>query len=394
MVLLESFKVFRLLPPDELERLRQVTRELSFPAGQQIFREGDRGEGLYLVRSGLVQILSLVGQSDRQVICRLGPGEMFGEMAVLDDQPRSATTVAEEPTEVYFVPREPWLELLRRSPDLSLRMLQEITGRLREFNQQYVRKVIQAERLAVVGRFASAIVHDLKNPLTIISIASDLSCQEFASMENRRICRDRIRKQVDRINNMVSEVLDFTRGGTTKLALAPTNYAFFVKSVVEEVRQEIAIKGVTIKFAEPPPDVKVDLNPQRLSRVFWNLLFNAMEAMPDGGKILVRCQVGDGEIVTDIEDSGTGIAPEMFEKLFEAFASYGKPRGTGLGLSIARRIVEEHGGRLYARNLEGGGALFGFTLPAFGPVAQSLQTQADRTQPPAEPPDPTPPPRP
>ena len=365
MVLLESFKVFSLLPPDELERLRQVTRELSFPAGQQIFREGDRGDGLYLVRSGLVQVLSLVNQSERQVICQLGPGEMFGEMAVLDDQPRSATTVAEEATEVYFVPREPWLEMLRRSPDLSLRMLQEITGRLREFNHQYVRKVVQAERMTVVGRFASAIVHDLKNPLTIISLASDLACQEFATLDNRRICRDRIRKQVDRINSMVAEVLDFTRGGTSRLALAPTQYAVFVKSVVDEVQQEIAIKGVTIKFAEPPPEVKVNINPQRLSRVFWNLLFNAMEAMPDGGKILLRCQVGAGQIVTEIEDSGTGIAPEMFEKLFEAFASYGKPRGTGLGLSIARRIVEEHGGRLYARNLTGGGALFGFTLPVF-----------------------------
>lgn len=365
---LESFNLFSLLSAEELDRLRGVSQEVNFPAGREIFREGDKGDGLYLVRAGLVQISAVVGQSDRQVISKLGPGEMFGEMAVLDSQPRSASAAAEETTDVYFLPREPVLAMLRGSPDTCLRMMQEITRRLREFNHQYVRRVIQAERMALVGRFASSIMHDLKNPLTIIGIAADLACQESATTENRQLYQGRIRKQVARINSMVTEVMEFTRGGTGRLALAPTDYALFVRTVVDEIQKEVSNKGITVAYATPPPEVRVNLNPDRLGRVFYNLMFNAVDAMPEGGGILLRFALAEGVVATEIEDTGSGIAPEMIGKLFEPFATHGKPRGTGLGLSIARRIVEEHRGRMYARNVERGGALFGFTLPVFGPV--------------------------
>jgi signal transduction histidine kinase len=88
--------------------------------------------------------------------------------------------------------------------------------------------------------------------------------------------------------------------------------------------------------------------------------------MPEGGKIKMHFSTTDTELVTEFEDTGAGIAQPMLNKLFEAFESYGKPRGTGLGLSIAKRIVEEHEGRIYARNVLNGGALFGFTLPLMG----------------------------
>jgi signal transduction histidine kinase len=104
--------------------------------------------------------------------------------------------------------------------------------------------------------------------------------------------------------------------------------------------------------------------------VFYNLMFNAVDEMPEGGKIKMHFRVTDTELVTEIEDTGGGIAPEMLNKLFEAFETFGKARGTGLGLSIAKRIVEEHRGRIYARNVPNGGALFGFTLP-LQPAAQA-----------------------
>jgi signal transduction histidine kinase len=92
-------------------------------------------------------------------------------------------------------------------------------------------------------------------------------------------------------------------------------------------------------------------------------MFNAVDEMPEGGKIKIRFQTNPSEVITEIEDTGDGIAPQILDKLFEAFETFGKPRGTGLGLSIAKKIVEEHRGRIYARNVPQGGALFGFTLP-------------------------------
>jgi signal transduction histidine kinase len=127
-------------------------------------------------------------------------------------------------------------------------------------------------------------------------------------------------------------------------------------------------KGVLVQCAQPPPSVRVPINPRRLSRVFYNLMFNAVDELPEGGRIQLHFRTTPADLVTEIEDSGRGIAPQMLDKLFEAFATYGKARGTGLGLSITKRIVEEHNGRIYARNVPGGGALFGFTLPLQPPI--------------------------
>jgi len=113
---------------------------------------------------------------------------------------------------------------------------------------------------------------------------------------------------------------------------------------------------------EPPPG-PVRFDPRRLSRVFFNLVRNATDAMPEGGLILLRFESRPAEIVTELEDTGPGIAPEVADKLFQPFATHGKEHGTGLGLSICKKIIEDHGGRIAARSEPGRGAIFTFTLP-------------------------------
>jgi signal transduction histidine kinase len=363
MVTLESSKLFSQLPPLELDRLRGSTKELRFAAGQAVFREGDPGDGVYVVKSGAVQIAALMGTGESRVIARVPPGDVFGELTLLDNQPRSAAATAEVDTEVYFVPREPMVHLLKSSPELSMTLVQEISGRLREFNRQYVREVLQAERMQLVGRFASSIVHDLKNPLAIIAIATDMACAENSTPAARRLARDRMTQQVDRITSLVNDILEYTRGTPTAPTFAQTDYAAFVQTLVAELQQDASLKSVTIEYENPPPAVSLALNHQRLGRVFYNLIDNAADAMPDGGVIKLRFDVTDLEVLTEVEDTGKGIAPEILDRLFEPFATFGKASGTGLGLSIARRIVQEHGGCLSARNSVNGGAIFAFMLP-------------------------------
>src|SRR5207244_5155342 len=101
----------------------------------------------------------------------------------------------------------------------------------------------------------------------------------------------------------------------------------------------------------------------RLLHVFFNLINNAIDVMPDGGKITLRFRCTDNEVLTEVEDSGPGIAPEIASRLFEPFATHGKAHGTGLGLSICKRIVEDHKGQIRARSEPQRGAVFSFTLP-------------------------------
>ena len=362
MVPLEATTLFGHLSPRELEALRQAAGERSFAAGQEIFKEGDPGDGVYVVKEGVVQISALVPGAERVVFARLLAGDFFGEMSLIDNQPRSATASAEQPCELYFIPRQAMMDMLERSPHFWPRLVEVMSHRQRDLNQKYVSKILQADRMEVVGRFASSIVHDLKNPLTIISIVTDLACQDSATPEARRSA-ERIRKQVERISNLVNDILDFTRGGATPLALVAIDYAAFVQSIIEELQREIAMKSVVIKFENPPPSIKLKLHPQRLSRVFYNLIFNAVDVMPEGGEIKLRFQSTRDALVTEIEDHGPGIAPEILDRLFEAFATHGKAKGTGLGLSLSKKIIEDHHGQIAARNVPGGGAVFSFTLP-------------------------------
>jgi signal transduction histidine kinase len=181
--------------------------------------------------------------------------------------------------------------------------------------------------------------------------------------ESRKLARDRIAGQVDRISDLVNEILEFTQGSQDAFVPAPTDYDLFVQQLLEELRPELEVKSATVQLENPPPSVKLPLNPKRLRRVFYNLIHNATDAMPGGGRILLRFRQSDREVVTEIEDTGPGIAPEIAGRLFDAFASHGKAHGTGLGLSICKKIVEDHRGSISARNEPGRGAVFSFSLP-------------------------------
>jgi signal transduction histidine kinase len=241
--------------------------------------------------------------------------------------------------------------------------LREVSHRLREFNRQYLRETIQAERLTVIGRFSRSIVHDLKNPLNTIGLTAEMAALDNVPREMRIAAKDRIRKQVDRISDLISEILEFTQSSHSDFVLAMTDYPEFVRQVVEESGSEVELKGAKLNIDADCPQVLLPFNPKRLRRVFYNLLHNATDAMPSGGQITIRLKATPKEVITEIEDSGPGISDEMKGRLFEAFATHGKMHGTGLGLSICKRIVEDHRGWIEARNEPGRGAVFSFGLP-------------------------------
>jgi signal transduction histidine kinase len=256
--------------------------------------------------------------------------------------------------------------LIERTPALAAALLQLVSHRLREFNQHYLRETLQAERLAAVGRFARAIIHDLKNPLSIIGLTTELLGRADAPAASHAQAQARIHKQLDRINDLITDMLQFTQGHQG-LVLGPVNYSDFMAHLVPELQTELEPRSVTLQCATPAPAVTVLLDVKRLRRVFYNLAHNAAEALAGPGTLTLRFTQTDRELSTELADSGPGIAPEMMAQLFQPFATHGKAHGTGLGLSICKKIVEDHGGKISARNDPAGGAVFTFTLPLASP---------------------------
>jgi signal transduction histidine kinase len=348
---------------EQLRTLLPKGHVRSFRAEETIFAAGDPGDGFYLVESGSVRISAVLGQSEPRVLATMVPGDFFGEMAVLDDAPRSATATAEVATSTTFVGRDTLLQLLERQPSLALTLVREFSLRMRALNQKYLDEIVQAERLAAVGRFAGTIVHDFKNPLTVIGLAAEMAGQQGVSETVRQKSLSRITQQIQRITNMLHELIDFTKPSGQRPKLSPTDFAAFMTPLSDELSPEIATRKVELIFESPPPPIQVQIDPQRLSRLFYNLINNAVDEMKGGGKIFVRFRVSATELTVSVQDTGKGIAPEIASTLFQPFATYGKAHGTGLGLSICKKIVEDHNGRIWAESIPGKGALFSFSLP-------------------------------
>lgn len=363
MVEIEAVELFRGLSHEELSGLRKISHEKPFAKGARIFSEGDPGDGLYVVKSGSVQIAHIVGSEPRHVFSVFGPGAIFGEMAVVEDQPRSATAVAAGDSLLYFIPREEMRLLLKNSPLLAFNLLQMISHRLRTFNQYHLRELVQSESLAIIGRFAQGIIHDLKNPLNIIRLSSEIFDLPGINPEAKATAHSRIQRQVDRINDMVSDILIFTQGTSKTTDFQIRDYREFVLKLLPDLNHEAELKAAHIELQGDVPPAQLKLDTRRFSRVFYNLIGNATDIMLRGGAIFLRFRRDNHEVITELEDTGPGIAPEMAGCLFEPFATHGKTKGTGLGLSICKKIVEDHGGKIWARSEPGRGAIFSFTLP-------------------------------
>lgn len=369
MLTLESTRLARHLAEPEQRLLVERTRLQHYLPGDRIFHEGDSGDGLYVVLEGTIEIaaLSVPGRQHRLAV--MEPGDYFGEMAVFDGGGRSATATVLTPSVVGFVSSETVRDVLERSPLLAVALVRDASLRMRDFNRRFLQESLKAERLTLVERLARTIVHDFRNPLNVVGIAADLAADPSATREMRGSARDRIRKQVEVMNRMMQELLDFTRGSAISVSLPRVRIGAVFADVVMELQSEADRRGMHLYVENAPPDVELRLDPPRLGRVFTNLAQNAFDAMSGrpNPTLTLRSRLLPEGLLIEVADNGPGIPPEIQPHVFEPFVTHGKAHGTGLGLAISDRIIAEHGGRISVQSVQNEGATFRILLPTTRP---------------------------
>lgn len=239
----------------------------------------------------------------------------------------------------------------------------------RELNEAQAR-IIQNEKMAVVGTFASGLAHEVRNPLNSIALQLSVLERRVAPLPPGVAGQIKelvgvIREEVKRLDNLVGDFLQFSR--SNRVQFRPTSLDALVDEVTRLLRPEARASGVSLRrerIGEPPPDLRVD--PEKIKQVVINLLQNAIEAMPGGGVVEVATGLVDGRALLVVKDTGPGL-PEGLD-VFQLFVTT-KARGTGLGLSIAQQIVLEHGGEIVAASEPAKGATFTVSLPVERPEA-------------------------
>lgn len=251
---------------------------------------------------------------------------------------------------------------------------EELRERVEELDKAYrqleaaQQEVIRAEKLSTIGEVTAIVAHEIRNPLaTIGGFAQAISRRPD---DNNRIERNAniIIEEVQRLEQILQNLLDFTK--PTKPELVLHDVEPIIDSIVEMISQDAAENRVELEVEVQQDLPEIYLDERQLRQIIINLARNAIEAMPDGGRLLIGARQSDNNIEISVSDTGEGIPPEHREQIFDTFFTT-KRTGTGLGLSLTRKITQEHGGELYVSSQPGEGSTFVIAFPI--PTANDQQ---------------------
>ena len=222
----------------------------------------------------------------------------------------------------------------------------------------------QSIRLAAIGKIAPALAHEIRNPLTSIKILVHSMLNDFPEQSEQRHDLQIIQTEVVRMEEFLQNFMKFARPPRPKMEIiSPVEV---IDQVLQLMEAQFRMHQVVVNTIHHNPGTRLKADQSMIRQVMINLLNNAVEALPNGGEIVISSglQTDDGAeyFVISISDNGTGISPEIIETMWEPFVK-GREQGTGLGLSISQRIAEMHQGKLTAANNSQGGATFTLYLP-------------------------------
>jgi len=335
---------------------------IRYDDGAIIFREGDPPSGLFLVVQGSV-LISKQGRGGKQeTLGVIEAGGYFGEMALVDHQPRSAQAMAQGDTMLGVIDEKVLQQIIQSVPEVSMNLVQIIVKRLRAANTHFIEEMMRSERLSLVGSMANGIIHDFKNPIAAIMCACDFIQSKKDNDPTTLQLVGIMRRSVDRMLAMTQELLDFSRGTSSqKWEKGPISklIADVEEASLQPLEQAGYLVDRRISF-----DEEVVLDFDRFERVLGNLIKNAREAMPaEGGKLIFEVDGTDDEIRFRLTDNGCGIPEDVLPTIFEPFVTHGKKNGTGLGMAMVKNVIEGHRGKIEIDSRQNEGTTITIHLP-------------------------------
>jgi PAS domain S-box-containing protein len=230
-------------------------------------------------------------------------------------------------------------------------------------------EILRMDRLVSLGKLASGIAHELRNPLAGIKTTAQALGEEMSGDDSRREYLNRITKEIDRLNDLLKTFFSFAK--PQNLNLVHCHIKDIINEIIPFLIKEIADKGIRFIETYHPQLPKIQVDKTQMHQVFLNLFLNAIQAMPNGGELKIEASpilstsvegFKQNFIKVVISDTGRGIPPHIVQKIFDPFFTT-KPKGIGLGLSITYQIIKKHGGTVKVESQWEKGTSFIINLP-------------------------------
>ncbi len=368
------------LPDEDVAELAAVAQAKTYPPGVILCHEGRVEDTFYVIVSGQTEVSKQFDDKTHRVLHRAGPGEFFGEIALVQKSPRSATVRTLQLTTVLEIDRETFDAMLERSPRMTLQIIRQVSSRLRDGDQKAIADLRQKhielaqayaaleEQQRLRSEFLTTVAHELRTPLTTATGYLHLIRPGALRPEQQAEVLDAVARNVDTVVHLVNSILFLQELELITPEFRTVDPGDVVLQAVQEVRERAAETGIRLRVQVEPGLPTIEGGLMELRRAVAILLDNAIKFSPDGGEVRVEMFSDGDHVGMRVSDPGVGIPPEELENIFDPFTQVEQPEGRlfggiGLGLPIARHVVELHGGRIEVQSQVGQGSTFTIFLP-------------------------------
>ncbi len=373
-------QVFPDLPPPLLAELAQKVRERTYPLGTILCQEGALEDTFYIIVSGRVVVSKVMDGETSRILTYQGPGEFFGELALIQDTQRAATVVTLEETTVFELSKQDFLSLLENSPAMVITIMNAVAARLRaadqrsiadlrrktqELNQAYRELEAETEHRS---RFLTMVAHELRTPLTTVKGYLNLmeAGQLPAEMTSNVI--ETVSDNVDAIVRLINNILFLQEIELIEPHFRPVAVSEIVQQAVDEISGQAHQAGLSLRLDISPDLPTIMGDPASLKQAIMALLENAIKFSPNGGEIQINVYPRQSTLEIAVCDPGVGIPQADLDHLFDRIRHRDASEihlrgGVGLGLPIAKAVVEQHKGSIRVASQEGYGSTFTISLP-------------------------------
>jgi len=383
--ILTGVNIFSETEPEVLEDIATQLREIPVRQGQIIFKKGDEGNAMYIIKSGSVRV-----HDGNHVLSRLAAGQVFGEFALFDNETRSASVTVEEKTVLLELQQEDFLRVVAGKAEVTAGVLRNVIRRIREMNElesklarsylkiqkqkleieeQHQSILTQKSELEKINEQLSAIIeekkllisvvsHGLRNPLTSSLCVADLMENDPAPLpEPHREYFNLIHSSLRRMNSLINQTLDIDiiELQRDKLKMEVFDLSSLMKKIAESFRYTLKLKRLEIDMRVTEIKARVDMNFFYL--VIDNLLSNAIKFSPANKPIIIDLFERDHQAIIEISDEGPGISDLALKTMFDDPRVHGRQTDK-TGLFIVKKYVRAMGGEIDCKSRQGLGTTF------------------------------------